>query len=106
DAEEAIPKTAHRAWQLYGIEVFLDEWLVGNEEPVLQGEVHRRWCLAAPRRGDQDHIGLAESAHALTVVVLNGVLNGGHSGVVSLDVPDTVATGCDSASRNAQARLD
>ena len=46
-AETPVTQPAHRAWQLGGLEVFIDERVVGDEDAMLQGEVHRRWCLAA-----------------------------------------------------------
>ena len=49
-----------------------------------------RWRLAAPRGGDDDDVRDVERPHALSVVVLDRVLDGTHAGEVALDVADAV----------------
>ena len=75
------------------LEVLVDQRVVGHEQAVLQREVHARGGLAAPRRRQQDHVGLLHGPQALAVVVLDGVLHRSHPVVVALEVADAVQPG-------------
>ena len=91
--EAAVAVVAHRSRQVLVIEVLVDQRVVRDEQPVLQGEVHARGRLAAPRRRQQDHVGLLHGPRALTVVVLDGELHRRHPVVVALDVTHAVQAG-------------
>ena len=104
--EAPLAQVPDRPGELDDLEVLLDDRVVGDEQAVLQREVHRRRCLAAPRRRHQDHVGLLEAPHALAVVVLDRVLDRLHPAVVALDVADTVQPGGQLLAVGVQDRLD
>ena len=92
--------------QVGGLEVLLDQRVVGDEQAVLEGQVHGGRRLAAPRRRDEDDLRLVHRPQALTVVVLDRVLDGRHPRVVALDVPDPVQLRRDPGSRYPEHLLD
>ena len=47
--------------RLSTLEVFIDQRVVGDEDAMLQGQIHRRWCLAAARWGHQDPSALSSA---------------------------------------------
>ena len=106
DAEAPVAQVADRLGQLVGVEVLFHQRVVGDEDPVLQGEVHRGGGLAAAGRRDQDHVGLVERPHALAVVVLDGVLDRRHPSVVALDVAQPVQPGGYPLTLLSEDRLD
>ena len=90
NAVAPVAQRLNRSGQLGLIEILVDQRIVGDEDAVLQRQVHSRWRLAAPGRRHKDHVCLVQSTQTLPVVVLDGILDGGHPGVVALDVADAM----------------
>jgi hypothetical protein len=90
DAEAAVAEAADRSGQVGGVKILGDQRVVGDEHAVLERQVHRGGSLTAPGRCEQDDVGLVQGLRALPVVVLHGVLDCRHPGVVPLDVADTM----------------
>ena len=88
--ETSVAQLAHWPWQLGALEVFIDQRVVGDEDAMLQGQIHGCRCLAAARWGHQNHICLVQRSHALAVIVFDRILNRSHPRVVALDVPHPV----------------
>src|SRR5215218_10823092 len=57
ETEAVISEPADRTRQVRRAEVILDEGIVGDEDSVLQSQVHGRGRLAAAGRCEQDHLG-------------------------------------------------
>ncbi len=88
--EALAAQLADRAGQVGGLKVLVDQWVVGDEQAVLQGEVHGGGGLTAARGGDEDDVGAVEAAGAQAVVVLHGELDGRHPIVVAAHIAHAV----------------
>ena len=104
--DDPVPQVLDRPRQVGGLQILLDQRVVRHEQAVLQGQVHRGRRLPAPRRRDEDDLRLVHRPQALTVVVLDRVLDRRHPRAVSLHIAQAVQAADDARSRSAENGLD
>ena len=68
------------------IHIIGNKGVVGGADTKLHGQIQTGWGFAATRNTKQDHLGLIKVAQRNTVVVGEGVVNGGNARVVLVEV--------------------